>query len=131
MRSLTEETRNYRQEFKAYYYEKMVNELARFEELRKPELFKYWFCLSLILVAAVVTIFFLNYFSKLMPVGFWEKNGASEPIMMLGFFSAAGFCWLANKVKKDFEVLNTLDEFLALHYIHRAPKQKFFHFLKL
>ena len=103
MRSLTEETRNYRQEFKAYYYEKMVNELARFEELRKPELFKYWFCLSLIVVAAVVTIFFLNYFSKLMPVGFWEKNGASEPIMMLGFFSAAGFCWLANKVKKDFE----------------------------
>lgn len=103
MLSTTQEAQECRKKFKAYYYEKIAKDLAAFEDFRKPELVKYQLLMALCVVAVIVDICCLNYFSKLMPVGFWEKNGPGEAIMMVGALACTGFFWLASKIKKDFE----------------------------
>ncbi|MFA7659431.1 MAG: DUF3137 domain-containing protein [Candidatus Gastranaerophilaceae bacterium] len=103
MLAITEEANEYRKKFHEYYYEKIANDLAKFEQSRKPEFAKYTLWMALTVLTAAVTICCLIYFSQIIPQGFWDRNGPGQAILSIGGLIMVGFYFLGVKVKKNFE----------------------------
>lgn len=93
MLATTQEANEYRQKFHAYYSEKIVNDLASFENLRKTEL-KKWVG---VIIFAAFTIALLIWLIAYFP----SQNGNSSG-KIIGAI-AVGFWFWAHNISKSFE----------------------------
>lgn len=93
MLATTQEANEYRQKFNQYYYEKIVNDLASFENLRKTE-FKKWIG---VIILAIFTVALLIWLIVSLP----SQNGnSSGKIVVAAIF---GFWYWAHNISKNFE----------------------------
>jgi len=116
MSAITEETMDYRKRFKAYYYDKIANELASFEAYRTPQMVIYYFYIFMIILTIAIAIGWVLSIGKTMPPGFWDRSGDGNFIIYGVFGICSGFWFLANKVKKNFEIKvkkGVIESFLA------------------
>lgn len=103
MQTAAESAKDYRGRFKNYYYGIILSKLSAMEEKRSSALVWFSLCFYLLALTVIITIFCLNYYSKIYPTGFWDEGGLGDTIINLSFFACSLFVFLAYKVKKNFE----------------------------
>lgn len=96
MLATTQEANEYRQKFHQYYSERIVNNLASFESLRKTELKRWITAITLMLITAILAIWIVFKFST-------GRGSPGDAVGRVFLFGAMGLGFWAHNISKNFE----------------------------